>query len=283
MAESARQSGTAATTEAAPGLLDQIITNTKQTEPDRAQDLVKTLVEQALAGTVTFDRNLTRTFDKAVAAIDAKMSAQLNAIMHDPKFLKLEGSWRGLHYLVQNSETGTSLKLRVLNLSKRELGRDLSRAIEFDQSQMFKKIYENEFGTPGGEPYGALIGDYEWTNHPDDLETLRLMSNIAAGAFAPFISAAAAGMFGFDSWTELSKPRDLAKIFDTVEFQKWRSFGDSADSRFVNLVMPRVISRLPYGAATKPIDEFAYEEAPLDEAGAALPMKHGEYCWVNVA
>ena len=267
MAESARESGAATTTEAAPGLLEQIITNTKQTQPDRAQDLVKNLVEQALAGTVTFDRNLTRTFDKAVAAIDAKMSTQLNAIMHDPKFLKLEGSWRGLHYLVQNSETGTSLKLRVLNLSKRELGRDLSRAIEFDQSQMFKKIYENEFGTPGGEPYGALIGDYEWTNHPDDLETLRLMSNISAGAFAPFITAAASGMFGFDSWTELSKPRDLAKIFDTVEFTKWRAFRDSEDSRFVNLVMPRVIARLPYGKNTKQLDEFDYEEAPVDGRG----------------
>ena len=283
MAESAREFGAATTTEAAPGLLEQIITNTKQTQPDRAQELVKNLVEQALAGTVTFDRNLTRTFDKAVAAIDAKMSAQLNAIIHDPKFLKLEGSWRGLHYLVQNSETGTSLKLRVLNLSKRELGRDLSRAIEFDQSQMFKKIYENEFGTPGGEPYGALIGDYEWTNHPEDLETLRLMSNISAGAFAPFISAAGAGMFGFDSWTELSKPRDLAKIFDTVEFQKWRSFRDSEDSRFVNLVMPRVISRLPYGAATKPIDEFAYEEAPKDARGKAQAMDHEVYCWSNAA
>src|SRR4030081_731953 len=173
MAESPRQPGAATSTEtAAPGLLEQIITNTKQTQPDRAQDLVKNLVEQALCGTVT---------------------------LHRPKFRKLEGSWRGLHYLVQNSETGTSLKLRVLNLSKRELGRDLSRAIEFDQSQIFKKIYENEFGTPGGEPYGALIGDYEWTNHPDDLETLRLMSNISAGAFAPFISAASAGMFGFYS------------------------------------------------------------------------------------
>ena len=257
-AKSAPEAAAATTTEAAPGLLDQILTNTKQTEPDRAQELVKTLVEQALAGTVTFDRNLTRTFDKAVKAIDAKMSAQLNAIMHDPKFLKLEGSWRGLHYLVQNSETGTALKLRVLNMTKRELGRDLSRAIEFDQSQLFKKIYENEFGTPGGEPYGALIGDYEWTNHPDDLETLRLVSNIAAGAFAPFISAAGAGMFGFDSWTELSKPRDLAKIFDTVEFGKWRAFRDSEDSRFVNLCMPRVIARLPYGKNTKPLDEFDY-------------------------
>ena len=282
-AKSAPEAAAATTTEAAPGLLDQILTNTKQTEPDRAQDLVKTLVEQALAGTVTFDRNLTRTFDKAVKAIDAKMSAQLNAIMHDPKFLKLEGSWRGLHYLVQNSETGTSLKLRVLNMTKRELGRDLSRAIEFDQSQLFKKIYENEFGTPGGEPYGALIGDYEWTNHPDDLESLRLVSNIAAGAFAPFISAAGAGMFGFDSWTELSKPRDLAKIFDTVEFGKWRAFRDSEDSRFVNLCMPRVIARLPYGKNTKPLDEFDYEEAPVDARGKALAMDHESYCWSNAA
>jgi len=281
-AKSAPQAA-ATTTEAAPGLLDQIITNTKQTEPDRAQDIVKTLVEQALAGTVTFDRNLTRTFDKAVKAIDAKMSTQLNAIMHDPKFLKLEGSWRGLHYLVQSSETGTSLKLRVLNMTKRELGRDLSRAIEFDQSQLFKKIYENEFGTPGGEPYGALIGDYEWTNHPDDLESLRLVSNIAAGAFAPFISAAGAGMFGFNSWTELSKPRDLAKIFDTVEFAKWRAFRDSEDSRFVNLAMPRVIARLPYGKNTKQLDEFDYEEAPVDGRGKALAMDHEAYCWSNAA
>lgn len=279
----AKSGAAAATTEGTTGLLDQILSNTKQTEPDRAQDLVKNLVEQALSGTVTFDRNLTRTFDKAIAAIDRKLSTQLNAIMHDPKFLKLEGSWRGLHYLVQNSETGTSLKLRVLNLPKRELARDLSKAVEFDQSQMFKKIYENEFGTPGGEPYGALIGDYEWTNHPDDVETLRLMSNIAAGAFAPFISAAGAGMFGFDDWTELSKPRDLAKIFETSEYAKWRSFRDSEDARFVNLVMPRVIARVPYGKATKPIDEFEYEEAPYDEAGAPKAMSHHDYCWSNAA
>ena len=136
-------------------------------------------------------------FARAIAAIDQKLSDQLNAIMHDPKFLKLEGSWRGLNYLIMNSETGTSLKIRVLNVSKRDLTRDLQRAVEFDQSQLFKKIYENEFGTPGGEPYGALIGDYEWTQHPDDVDTLRLVSNVAAGAFAPFISAAGPGMFGF--------------------------------------------------------------------------------------
>ena len=136
---------------------------------------------------------------------------------------------------------------------------------------------------PGGEPYGALIGDYEWTSHPDDMEALRLISNVAAGAFAPFISAAGAGMFGFKDWTELSKPRDLAKIFDTIEYAKWRSFRDSEDSRFVNLVLPRVVARLPYGAATKPIDEFNYEEAPSDAAGAARPMDHEQYCWMNAA
>jgi type VI secretion system protein ImpC len=256
---------------------------TKQTEPDRAQDLVKTLVEQALSGTVTFDKNLSRTFDRAIAAIDRKMSAQLNEIMHNEKFLKLEGSWRGLNYLVMNSETGQSLKIRVLNATKRDLTRDLTKAVEFDQSQLFKKIYENEFGTPGGEPYGTLIGDYEWSNHPDDVETLRLISNVAAGAFAPFISAASAQMFGFADYTELSKPRDLAKIFETQEYAKWRSFRDSEDARFVSLVMPRVIARLPYGAATKPVEEFGYEEAPFDANGAAQAMNHHSYCWMNAA
>ena len=283
MSETAPNAASTAAEAATPGLLDQILTNTKQTEPDRAQDLVQTLVEQALSGTVTFDKNLTRTFDRAIAQIDEKLSAQLNAIMHDPKFLKLEGSWRGLHYLVQNSETGASLKIRMLNASKRDLSRDLSRAVEFDQSQLFKKVYENEFGTPGGEPYGALIGDYEWTSHPEDVETLRLISNIAAGAFAPFISAVGAGMFGFSDWTELSKPRDLAKIFETAEYTKWRSFRDSEDARFVNLVMPRVIARVPYGKDTKAVEEFNYEEAPFDAAGVARAMSHHDYCWSNAA
>src|SRR5271163_4621425 len=209
MSETRLAPETSVPTTEAPGLLEQVVAATKQTEPDRAQDLVKTLVEQALGGTVTFDKNLTRTFDRAIAAIDRKLSDQLNAIMHNEKFLKLEGSWRGLNFLVMNSETGASLKIRMLNASKRELTRDLTRAVEFDQSQLFKQIYENEFGTPGGEPYGALIGDYEWTNHPDDIETLRLMSNVAAGAFAPFISGVGAGMFGFKEWPELSRPRDL--------------------------------------------------------------------------
>ena len=284
MSESLSPLGTAANAVTEGGsLLDQVVAATKQTEPDRAQELVRSLVEQASRGTVIFDRNLTRTIEKAIALIDRKLSTQLNAIVHDPNFLKLEGSWRGLRYLVMNSETGTNLKLRLLNASKRELNRDLTRAVEFDQSTLFRKIYENEFGTPGGEPYGALIGDYEWTNHPEDIETLRLISNVSAAAFAPFISAAGAGMMGFDQWTELSRPRDLAKIFETAEYLKWRGFRDSEDSRFVSLVMPRVVARLPYGEATKPIDTFRYEEAPLGPDGKPLQMEHDQYCWMNAA
>jgi type VI secretion system protein ImpC len=267
----------------APSLLEKVFAATKQTERDRAQDLVKTLVEQALSGTVTFDRNLSRTFEQAIAAIDKKVSAQLNEVMHHPRFTALEGTWRGLNHLVMNSETGTSLKIRVLNASKRDLNRDLSRAVEFDQSQLFKRIYENEFGTPGGEPFGALIGDYEWSAHPEDVETLRLISNVAAAAFAPFVSGTSSKMFGFESWTELAKPRDLAKIFDTAEYIKWRSFRDSEDARFVTLTMPRALARLPYGKATKPIDEFGYEEAPVEANGAARPMAHDHYCWMNAA
>jgi type VI secretion system protein ImpC len=285
MSQSQSESAATAATETgeATSLLDQVVGATKQTEPDQAQDLVKTLVKEALSGTVTFDKNLTRTIDRAIAAIDARMSRQLNAIMHDAKFLKLEGSWRGLHHLVMNSETGTSLKIRVINMSKRDLNKDLTKAVEFDQSQIFKKIYENEFGTPGGEPYGALIGDYEWSNHPDDIETLRLVSNVAAASFAPFISAAGAGMFGFEDWTELSKPRDLAKIFDTAEYAKWRGFRDTEDARFVSLVMPRTLARVPYGATTSPVESFNYEEAPFDASGAARPMDHHDYCWMNAA
>lgn len=272
--------GAAAQEGEALSILDQAIAATKQTEPDRAQELLKTLTAEALAGTVTFDKNLGATITKAIAAIDAKISKQLNAIMHHENFQKLEGAWRGLNYLVMNSETSSTLKIRVMNVSKRELYKDISKAVEFDQSNIFKKIYENEFGSPGGEPYGALIGDYEFTNHPEDVELLTGMSNVAAAAFAPFVSAASPKLFGFDDFTELSKPRDLEKIFDSIEYAKWRSYRDSEDSRFVTLTMPRTLARLPYGAATKPVEEFDFEEAPI-ENGVAKPMSHSEYSWMN--
>lgn len=272
------QSAEAASAEATEvSLLDQAITATKQTERSRAEELLRTLSEEALKGSVTYDRNITKTITEAVANIDAAISKQLAAVMHNEKFQKLEGSWRGLHYLVMNSETSKTLKIRMLNATKKDVYKDLDKAVEFDQSTTFKKLYEAEFGTPGGEPYGLLVGDYEFTNHPEDVDMLSKMSNVAAAGFCPFVSAAGPQMFGFSSWQELSKPRDLEKIFDSVEYAKWNSFRDSEDSRFVSLVEPRVLARLPYGEATKPVEEFAYEEFPAGKAD------HEEYCWMNAA
>jgi len=282
-AEPQKAQATTATTAEGASLLDQIVATTKQTERSRAEDLLRALTDEALKGTVTWSRNVTQTITQGIAAIDQAMSTQLAAVMHNPDFQKLEGSWRGLHHLVMNSETGAQLKIRVLNITKRDLFKDVDKAVEFDQSQIFKKLYENEFGSPGGEPYGALIGDYEFTSHPEDVELLSKMSNVAAAAFAPFITAAGADLFGFKDWTDLSKPRDLEKIFESTEYAKWRSFRDSEDSRFVNLVMPRVLARLPYGKNTKPIESFAYEEVPLDERGRAKPVPHEHYTWMNAA
>jgi type VI secretion system protein ImpC len=274
-----------AATTTAPGidLLEQAIDATKQTERNRAEELLRTLTEEALKGTVTYDKNLALTINNAIRSIDETISRQLNAVMHNEKFQRLEGSWRGLHHLVMNSETSTTLKIRVINITKRELYRDLSRATEFDQSELFRKVYESEFGIAGGVPYGALIGDYEFANHPEDIETLRLTSNVAAAAFAPFISAASHKLLGLDGYTELSNPRDLAKIFDTVEYTQWKSFRDSEDARFVSLVMPRVLARLPYGRLSKTVDEFDYDEAPIDRNGAPRRMDHEDYCWMNAS
>lgn len=277
------QPAASATEESAFSLLDQVVSATRQTEKNRAEELIRALAQEALKGTVTFSRNLTQSINEALAGLDAQISRQLNAVMHHPRFLELEGRWRGLHYLVDKSETGTSLKIRMLNVSKKDLNRDLTRAVEFDQSQLFKKVYESEFGMPGGEPYGLLVGDYEWTNHPDDIDTLQNVSQVAAAGFTPFVSAAGAGMFGFSSWQELSRPRDLAKVFETQEYTKWRAFREREDSRFVSLVMPRVLARLPYGAATKPVEEFGYEEAPGNPDGTARAMEHDQYCWMNAA
>ena len=204
--------------------------------------------------------------------------------MHSEEFQKLEGSWRGLHHLVMNSETSSTLKIRMLNMKKKELHKDLSKAVEFDQSQTFKKIYESEFGTPGGEPYGTIVGDFEFTNHPEDVETLSLMSNVAAAGFCPFIAASSPSLFGFDNWEELTKPRDLEKVFESLEYTKWRSFRDSDDSRFVSLTMPRFLSRLPYGAASKPVEEFNYEEFEVEpKDGRSVSTDNSDYCWSNAA
>ncbi|WP_064604022.1 type VI secretion system contractile sheath large subunit [Photobacterium sp. J15] len=274
----------AAAEESSTSFLEQAIVATKQTESSRAEELIRTLTEEALKGTVTWNKNLTVTFREAIASLDNAISVQLAEIMHQQQFQKLEGSWRGLNYLVMNSETSQTLKIRMLNISKNELRKDLSKAVEFDQSQIFKKVYESEFGTPGGEPYGALIGDYEFTNHPQDIETLSMMSNVAAAGFSPFLSAASPALFGFEEWAELSNPRDLSKMFESQEYVKWRSFRESEDSRFVTLTMPRVLARLPYGESTQPTEAFCYEEFKVDtNTGMAYDVDHEDYCWMNAS
>lgn len=268
---------------AAPSLLESAIAATKHTERSRAEELLRTLTTEALKGTVTVDKDVVRSITAGIRKLDEAISTQLAAVMHKPEFQQLEGSWRGLWHLVYNSETSAQLKLKVLNCTQRDLFKDLDRAVEFDQSEVFKKIYSSEFDMAGGEPYGALIGDYEFTNHPDDISLLNKMSSVAAAGFCPFIASAGSAMFGFDGWTDLTKPRDLEKIFDTVEYTQWKSFRNSEDSRFIVLTMPRTLARLPYGKNTKPVDEFEYEEVPLDKDGKAISVEHKEYCWMSTA
>ncbi len=285
MAEEEKQveAAEASVSEETTSLLESAIAATKQTERSRAEELLRTFTEQALEGSVKFDKDLSRSVATTIAKFDEQISKQLSAIMHHPDFQQLEGSWRGLQHLVMNSETGTMLKVRVLNCSKKDLRKDLEKAVEFDQSELFKKIYESEFGTPGGVPFGAMIGDFQFENHPDDITMLKNVAGVAAAAFCPFVSAASPHLFGMEDWQGLSKPRDLAKIFDTVEHTAWQSFRESEDSRFVTLTLPRTLARLPYGANTKPIDEFNYEEVELGADGKPKSVEHNDYCWMNTA
>ena len=269
---------------ASTSILAQAIGATKQTESSRAQELLSSLTEEALKGTVKWNKNITTTLNDTITEIDKVMSKQLSLIMHNKDFQKLEGSWRGISHMTSNIETNSTLKIQLMSMSKDELHKDLSKAVEFDQSQMFKKIYESEFGIAGGEPYAMIVGDYEFTNHPQDVETLSLMSNISAAGFCPFISSASPGLFGFENWDELAKPRDLNKVFQSIEYTKWNSFRESDDSRFVSLTMPRVLARLPYGGTTKATGNFKYEEFELDEAGTRSAKTHNDdYCWMNSA
>jgi type VI secretion system protein ImpC len=211
-----------------------------------------------------------------IAQIDKLISDQLNEVMHAEAFQRLEASWRGLHYLVHQSETSERMKIRVMNASKKDLLKDFEKASEFDQSALFKKIYEEEFGMFGGAAYGALLGDYEFSNHPQDMALLEEMSHVAAAAHAPFISAASAQLLNLDGFTDIGNPRDLAKIFQSVEYAKWKSFRDSEDSRYVGLALPHILMRLPYGQATVPTESFNFEEN-VDGTD------HSKYLWGNAA
>ncbi|MFV0492512.1 MAG: type VI secretion system contractile sheath large subunit [Pseudorhodobacter sp.] len=242
------------------------------------EQAVKTLAEQALENTALVSDDALRTIEGIIADLDKKLTEQVNLILHHSDFQQLESAWRGLHYLVNNTETDEMLKIRVMNISKKDMSKTLKRfkGTAWDQSPIFKKVYEEEFGQFGGEPYGTLVADYHFDHSPKDVELLAEMSKIAAAAHAPLITGANPTLFQMDSWAELANPRDLTKIFQTPEYASWRSLRESEDSKYVGLAMPRFLGRLPYGAKTEPVEEFAFEE---DTEGA----DSSKYGWVNAA
>ena len=280
----AQASGSAApaaqTVSAEGSLLDQIVESSKiGVEPgqrERGKDLVKEFVAQVLQGEITVSRDTEAMINARIAQLDHLISIQLSAIMHHPEFQRLEGTWRGLQYLIRNSECTPMLKIRVLNVTKKELSRDLQRAPEFDQSAIFKKVYEEEYGVFGGEPIAALIGDYEFGKSFEDLELLDNMSHVASAAHAPFLTAANSNLLSLDTFTNLGQPRDLGKIFDTTEYAKWKGFRQSEDSRYVGLCVPHILMRVPYGKDTRTIEAFNFEEG-VDGSD------HSKYLWGNAA
>ncbi len=281
MPETQKTAGSSAVVEQAAEstLLDQIVEQGRFADPaarERGKNLVKEFVAQVLEGSMTLGRDADQMISARVAQIDHLVSIQLNEILHNQQFQKLEGTWRGLKYLLDQSETGTQLKIRILNASKKDLLRDLQRAPEFDQSAMFKKVYEEEYGLFGGEPFGALVGDYEFSKHPEDLELLEKVSQVAAAAHAPFLSAASSELLNMESFTNLDQPRDIGKIFDSTEYAKWKGFRESEDSKYVALTCPRVLMRLPYGRDTAPVEGFNFEEG-VDGTD------HSKYLWGNAA
>lgn len=273
----AGSNGTAAATAT---VLDKIVLDGKMArDPSQqpyARDLISEFVGQVLDEGMTVSKDTATSIKTRIAQIDELISKQLNAILHHPDMQAIEASWRGLNYLVMNTETGTHLKIRLMNITKAEITKDLEKATEFDQSTLFKRIYEDEYGTFGGNPFTLLVGDYEFGRHPQDVATLEKLSNVAAAAHAPFIAAASPRLFDWDSFTELSGPRDLSKGFETAELTKWRSFRDSEDSRYVALVLPHILLRLPYGPDTKPVEGCNYVE---DVNG----KDHSKYLWGNAA
>ena len=262
------------------GLLDRILTEGRMARDDyqkeRAKDMIAEYVKQVMSGELTLSQNMDAAINARIAEIDRLVTEQMNEVMHHEDFQKLEGSWRGMHHLVSNTLTSPMLKIKMMTVTKKDLLKDFERALEFDQSSLFKKVYEDEYGTFGGAPFGAIIGDFEFSNHPQDLALLERISQVAAAAHAPFISAASPDMFGWDEFGEMTEVRDVSKIFDRTEFMKWRSFRESEDSRYVGLCIPHVLMREPYGEATRPTETFRFEE---DVDG----RDHKKYLWGNAA
>ena len=238
--------------------------------------MVKEFINQVLEGKMTLSRDAEATIGARIAEIDRMVSLQLNEVLHHPSFQKLEATWRGIWHLVTQSETSEMLKIKLLNVPKRDLLRDLQRALDFDQSAFFKKVYEEEFGVFGGAPFGALVGDYEFGRSGEDIELLEKVAQVAAAAHAPFLSAASPEMINLTEYSQLTGIRDVGKVFDSTEYARWKGFRATDDSRYVALTLPHVLMREPYGKDTKQIDEFAFEEG-VDG------RDHSKYLWGNAA
>ena len=245
---------------------------------EEVESAVATLAQQALGTAATISTDVVASIQAIVAEIDKKLSLQVNEILHNRDFQELEGSWRGLHYLVNNSETDTMLKIRVLNISKKDLQKTLKRfkGAAWDQSPIFKKLYEQEYGQLGGEPYACVVSDYYFDHSPQDVETLGELAKIGSACHAPVLSAAAPSLFGMENWQELGNPRDLQKIFSTPDYAAWRSLRESEDSRYLGITMPRFLARRPYGAKSDPVEEFDFEEETTGQDAS-------KYTWSNSA
>ena len=282
MADPQSQASAAGASEITADTFASLLNKEFKPQTDRAKEAVatavKTLAAQALQDTKIISEDAIASIQAIIAAIDQQLTGQVNKILHHADFQKLEGAWRGLHHLVTHTETDEMLKIRVLNISKADLGKTLKKfkGTAWDQSPLFKKLYEEEYGQFGGAPYGCLVGDYHFDHTPPDVEMLGQIAQVSAAAHAPFIAGASPTLMQFDSWQELSNPRDLTKIFESAEYAPWKSLRESEDARYLGLTLPRFLARLPYGAKTNPVEGFAFEEESDGK-------DHSKYCWANSA
>ncbi len=282
MADAKQKADQAQTQQVEVGELSTLLQKEFKPKTDEAKEAVeravKTLAQQALAQTTLISADVVQSIEAIIAELDRKLTEQVNLIMHHSDFQRLEGAWRGLHHLINNTETDEMLKIRFMNISKQDLGKTLKRykGTAWDQSPIFKKVYEEEYGQLGGSPFGCLVGDYHFDHTPPDTELLAEIGRVSSAAHTPFIAGLSPTVMQMGSWQELANPRDLTKIFTTPEYATWRSLRESEDSRYIGLAMPRFLARLPYGAKTSPVEEFDFEE----DTGSA---DHARYTWANSA
>jgi type VI secretion system protein ImpC len=283
MAEAEQQKAPQEAAAAELSLLDQIVEEgrfgTEESARKRGRDMISMFVKDVLDESVTYSRDTEAMLNEQIRQIDDLLSAQLNEVMHSEKFKKLESSWRGLRYLVSQTETSKMLKLRVMSITKDELADDLTAGkaeMAVDRSELFRKIHQEEFNVFGGTPYGALLGDYEFDKKGQDVKLLTRISQLAATSHAPFITGTDPNMFGFESFTELSNVYEMESTFEGTEYAQWNAFRESEDSRYVAMTAPRMLIREPYGKDTVPVKAFDFSE---DVTG----KEHDKYLWANAA